>query len=913
MVRTPHVWPIRSCECFPCDRAWLHPLAGRQQNSNSAYCVSAVFESATECTTTIRCEQTCESALGEAGACSNGDDDTLWALVSGAVFGGIMLFYILTKACCAESFGTAKLPTQSSTTFTHATWIVWWLAMIVVTQVAQKQSGCMTVLAGISIGVGVLVFVVSGFALCCTRCLQPWGRKTPLRVPCAYDHAFRCSTMITSLSLMAVIFVLTSEFVGKSMLLALVFAGVLTCHLKLVVAPEWGTLNRLKEEGAQNVLKGIADPERFMRGFSNFVNFHATLAFCIVLDVLVRILVDYINMTAHEKLLDNAEKDPSIECPSAGAIVIVPMSFGMILCPILLANTMSFTNEIREFVEGRIAVSLQMSGAQQVDACPPGSSTLALFLRPTLAGIETYMPLHMFTGVGAGFLGFGMVVDGIIKLVDALTPADDDDDGDVPSATVTTGDDNPYETWNNIQIYGMQILYGLVFLWYFHIIQLLARATFPTAEDLTKHQEKMREIVADATESSKATAESDGLALQIWTKLRTTTQYWVWQQAAALVVHAITLGSGVHAADMLKADPLSGFAAVFANMLAVFSAVGILFAIFCIASISLCSKDHCGSGACCGCWRTVAHDESRRIATMNRAIVFMLATLTALILGFLCTCSIDEDIGPRVECSDDVKSARSFSLFAWCLNLFLIMETVINDNFHLVFDPEHVDLPYPRSFVVLVVTSNAYCILVNVIMVSSGHNFHSDTNTCAVAGSHLIGMVLSACMVYVSMFLNNEMNLYLRYAALKSRSSIAVEYFDSQHVLSAYTSSGGVFATLPWYSFAAFVVALLVTIIRKLLSSVGSIPAVYEGMLWVFVALAVLIQASVTPGFLHPIVTPELIEKLGKPAAASRPASRRHQPQRQAAASANVVPNPAFQSTPNNNDTFGFPVDNTLA
>ena len=810
------------------------------------------------------------------------------------------LNYVLSGAAVLLSVLSSTAAPLRTTTRAHVIWIIWWAALITVTQVAHAQSNCMSALGGISIGVGVLVFVVSGIALCCTCGLQPWGWKTPLRVPCPYDHAFRCSTLTTSMSLMGVVFVISTEFVGKSLLLALVFTGVLTFHLTLVMAPEMDAVRRLRQQGAERVLKGIADPNLFLSGFNNFVNFHTTLAICIVLDMIARIAVNFINVTAYNTVLDQAEKDPSIECPRTNAIAIVPISMGMILCPLLLANTMAFTNEIREFVEGRIAVYLQLTGAQKVAASPPESKASALYLRPTLAGIETYMPWHMFTGFGAGVIGIFFIIFGVIGLVDALKSDDDDD---------TSQDDNRYETWNSVQLYGMQILYGLVFLWYCHLIQQLSRATFPKAEDLGAHQSKMREITADAKEKSTDAAKSEGTALQTWTKVRTVVQNWTWQQAAALVVHAITLGSGIYAADVLKSDPYAGGAAMLGTMLAVVSGFGILFAIFSLSSLA-CSNDK-ASGACCGCWLTVAHDESRRVATMNRSVVFIMATLTAWCLGFLCSCSINEDAGPRAECSDDIQSARHFLNFTWCLNLFLIMETVINDNVHLVFNPKHVDLPYPRTFAALAVTSNAYCILVNIIMVSSGHFFESDTNTCAVAGSHLLGVAASASMVYVSMFLNNEMNLFLRYATLKSRSSIAVEYFNKQHVLSAYTSSGGVAATLPYFTFCSFIVALLISWMRSLQSSFDSpilVPAVYEGMLWVFFILALAIQVSMTPGFLHPIVPAELIEKLqlDKPAGSkknrekersSRPASaHQQQPRRSAAtAPADVVANPSFR------------------
>jgi hypothetical protein len=112
------------------------------------------------------------------------------------------------------------------------------------------------------------------------------------------------------------------------------------------------------------------------------------------------------------------------------------------------------------------------------------------------------------------------------------------------------------------------------------------------------------------------------------------------------------------------------------------------------------------------------------------------------------------------------------------------------------------------------------------------------------------------------MFLNNEMNRYLRYAALKSRSKVALEYFATQHVLSSYTSFGGVPATLPWYTYGSFVIALVVSLINRMDIDFLVVPPVYEGFLWVFFILALVIQMAVTPGFLHPIVTPELIEKL---------------------------------------------------
>jgi hypothetical protein len=86
------------------------------------------------------------------------------------------------------------------------------------------------------------------------------------------------------------------------------------------------------------------------------------------------------------------------------------------------------------------------------------------------------------------------------------------------------------------------------------------------------------------------------------------------------------------------------------------------------------------------------------------------------------------------------------------------------------------------------------------------------------------------------------------------------------------------------------VIALVVSLINRMDIDFMVVPPAYEGFLWMFFILALVIQMAVTPGFLHPIVTPELIEKLSggpeKPSSSrnsSHPATanKEDQPRRQ--------------------------------
>jgi hypothetical protein len=110
--------------------------------SPTAYCVSARFEGDDGCDVTVECHQTCESALvDDGGVCGEGgEDDILWAIVCGSVFLGIMLFYCFMKHCCTIVSDSTKLPTQTTTRRAHVIWIIWWTALIVVTQVCSLIS-----------------------------------------------------------------------------------------------------------------------------------------------------------------------------------------------------------------------------------------------------------------------------------------------------------------------------------------------------------------------------------------------------------------------------------------------------------------------------------------------------------------------------------------------------------------------------------------------------------------------------------------------------------------------------------------------------------------------------------------------------------------------------------------------------
>ena len=105
------------CEVSKSTTASLNRFCEKEnRRANKPYCVAVEFKSTAGCELVINCNQVCTPALDYNSVCDQGDDDLLWTIVCGAVFGGVMMLFCFMKHCCAGAFGS-KLPTQSSTMF----------------------------------------------------------------------------------------------------------------------------------------------------------------------------------------------------------------------------------------------------------------------------------------------------------------------------------------------------------------------------------------------------------------------------------------------------------------------------------------------------------------------------------------------------------------------------------------------------------------------------------------------------------------------------------------------------------------------------------------------------------------------------------------------------------------------------
>eukprot|EP00039_Didymoeca_costata_P000360 m.45231 g.45231 ORF g.45231 m.45231 type:complete len:915 (-) comp10218_c1_seq1:1809-4553(-) len=840
--------------CIPLTQAQYDAQCQADTNNNRAFCSTALLDTK-NCTVGFTCGQTCprDSSFEDEDVCDG--KELLWAIVAGAVLGGVFLIWAFSQCFChgcVKTCGLGTLPTQGSAwVWTHLIWAVWWLGLLAVSQAAFRKSGCMQILSYVSLGVGVVTILISSLALCCSNCFKPFGRKTPLMISFPYDHAFRLTYVVASLSVMGIIYA-TQEFVGHSIVLSLIFAGVLGFHFTFLIAPEWGACTRLGHNGPTHVLPDVGKPKLFHHAMNSFVYFHICLLFSVVLDVIVRVLVDWINTERYNTAIEDAEADAYSGCPDI-QLETFTISSSLFYCPMLFTLTLPLTNEIREYIEGKVAWYLAREGSIETVSFPEEilggdrEGGKARFMRPTLSGVEANMPMQVFYGFGSFFGGIFFMYTGIRGL------AEDTSD------------------YIEVEINVVYIVYGLLFIWHFYsIVQLLRSILKPNSERIEEDQQ-LREILLEANRGAMLDAPST--FLYWWTRLRIYVQTWSWQQAYAAFVFLVSFGAAFAAMSALQKESgiASSIAYAFSIVLVIVSALGAALACLTVLTQLTGCNASCNF---CTCWVTFAMDETRRISTLFRAAMFQCNSFLALILSIHCNCSHDQDNAE--ECSDEIKIAKRVAQLAWSLTFFLFLETIINDNLLPFYNRQLSGIPWSRALVVLSFVSNVFVLVVNVSIVASASSFKNNNDSFSPFGNiggsvsssnpcadvlDVMEIIVIVCVGYImfqASYLNNEMSLFLRYSSLKIRSPQAREHFHGTGVQSSLSSAGGIMALLPYQ----LTFTLLTSTALTVASGYGiQIPVAYMVVLWMYTCVLILLQISFTPGYMHPIISSELLKE----------------------------------------------------